>query len=294
MDFTSELKMLQKQIETRLSEKAEELLTSANLQEGMKYSLLAGGKRVRPVLACCIVKACGGDVEDVLNISIALECIHTYSLIHDDLPAMDNDDLRRGKPTNHKVFGEAMAILAGDGLLNYAFEIIFDEIIKRDYSPCYIEAGSLVAKAAGPWGMIGGQVIDIEKEGLNITIEELYEMHSKKTGALIEAACLLGVVISKNKNKQLLETVKEYSQLIGLTFQIVDDILDYTGNELLLGKKIGSDKENNKSTFISLLGLERSKSMADELTKKAILLADIIDGSGFLTEYTKYLLTRQN
>lgn len=292
MDFTASLQNVQHMIDENLRKLINDDYSDSNIVKAMSYSLLAGGKRVRPVLSVAICKALGGNMDEILNIGSAIECIHTYSLIHDDLPAMDNDALRRGKPTNHIVFGEANAILAGDGLLNFAFEIIFKEILKNNCDKRFIQAGELISRAAGVIGMIGGQVIDMENEGKQIELDQLYKMHSKKTGALIEAACLSGVYISGNL--EALELVKEFSSRIGVAFQIVDDILDYTGDEIVLGKKIGSDKQNGKATFVSLLGIEESKELADKLTIEAKRYAEQIDVSGFLMDFTEYLLKRQN
>ena len=292
MEFSLELKVKQNIINTRILELINVDDAPRSIVEAMKYSLLAGGKRIRPVLSLSICAGLGGNSEEVLNLACALEFIHTYSLIHDDLPAMDNDDLRRGKPTNHKIFGEAMAILAGDGLLNYAYEIIFNEIIKSGINSNYVYAGEIIARCAGIKGMIGGQVIDVENEGKNIDINKLYEMHRKKTGALIEAACTLGCCISNKIEK--MDNINEYSKNLGIAFQIVDDILDCTGNSEELGKNIGSDIANNKSTFVSVLGLNKSIELAKEYTEKAEHYANIIDKTQFLLYLTHYLLNRKS
>lgn len=294
MNFLNELKSNQTLIETKLMQ----LMVVDNAPEGileaMKYSLLAGGKRLRPILTMSICGALGGNNSEAINIGCAIELIHTYSLIHDDLPAMDNDDLRRGKPTNHKVFGEAIAILAGDGLLNYAFELIFKEIIDHNFEERFIIAGELISKASGAQGMVGGQVIDIENEGLKNNIEKLFEMHRKKTGALIEAACSAGCILSGKV--EFMNTVLEYSRNLGIAFQIIDDILDYTGDVNKLGKNPGSDMENNKSTFVSILGLERSRQLANEFSQKAESYAKEIEvtPNGFLINLTQYLLHRES
>jgi geranylgeranyl diphosphate synthase type II len=258
----------------------------------MKYSLFAGGKRIRPVLSLTVCEGLGGNPEKVLPLACCIELIHTYSLIHDDLPSMDNDDMRRGKPTNHKVFGEANAILAGDALLNYAFEFIFNTISLNNFEPKYILAGQTIAKAAGPAGMIGGQVIDIQNEGKNMSLEELINMHSKKTGALIEAACAIGVIIADRVDK--LDEIKEYSHNLGIAFQIVDDILDCTGDANKLGKKIGRDEALDKSTFMKILGINESRKLAVEYSNKALKLADKLDRTGFLGELTEFLLNRES
>lgn len=269
------------------AENSPEVLISA-----MKYSVFAGGKRVRPVLSLSICEGLGGCAEKVLPMACSIELIHTYSLIHDDLPSMDNDDMRRGKPTNHKVFGEANAILAGDALLNYAFECIFNSISENNFDKNYILAGQIISKASGPTGMIGGQVIDIENEGKNMSFEELIQMHSKKTGALIEAACMVGGVIANKMEK--LGDIKEYSHNIGIAFQIVDDILDCIGDSAKLGKNIGRDAACDKSTFVKILGINESKKLALEYSNKALNLAIKLDNSGFLGELTEFLLNREN
>lgn len=293
MSFEKELEKLTDLINSNLNNIINEKYTEKTIKNAIEYSLLAGGKRVRPILVLLITKALKGDLNRALPFALSIECIHTYSLIHDDLPAMDNDDLRRGIPTSHIKFGEANAILSGDGLLNLAFEIIFSDIMEsKGEKDNLIEAGSIISCASGIKGMIAGQIIDIESEGKEISIEKLIEMHSKKTGALIEASCKIPGLITNRKD--LLEDLSEYGKSIGLAFQIIDDILDYTGDPKLLGKNIGGDKENRKSTFITLLGLNKSKEFALDLTNKAIEISDKIDESGFLSKYTKYLLERKN
>jgi geranylgeranyl diphosphate synthase type II len=189
MKFTEEIIKKQKMVNDYLDKLMQIHEAPEIIIEGMKYSVTAGGKRIRPILALSICSGLGGNIEDAMPLACSIELIHTYSLIHDDLPAMDNDDLRRGKPTNHKVYGEANAILAGDALLNYAFECIFDTIEKNNYQPRFVKCGSIIAKAAGVTGMIGGQVTDIESEGKDMDLQQLIKMHRMKTGALIEAAC---------------------------------------------------------------------------------------------------------
>lgn len=294
MLFQEELKFKQNLVEARIKDLIEIKDSPVSIIDAMKYSLLAGGKRIRPILAQVICTALGGNSNEALNLGCAIEMIHTYSLIHDDLPAMDNDSLRRGKPTNHIVYGEAMAILAGDGLLNYAFEVVFHECINSGFESKFITAGEIISTASGVTGMIGGQVIDLENENEieTIKISDLYKMHRKKTGALIEAACLTGCVISGNI--KYYNTVKEYSQNLGIAFQIIDDILDYTGDEKKLGKNVGSDEANNKATFVSILGIEKSKKLAEEYSFTAKKLAEEIDKDGFLVELTEYLLHRDS
>lgn len=290
MDFSDELKLKQKLINNYLENLFVSTQAPKSILDSMNYSLLAGGKRIRPILVISIYESLGGKAEDILSIACSVELIHTYSLIHDDLPAMDNDDFRRGKETNHIKFGEDMAILAGDGLLNYAFELMFKAIKESSYNKKYIDASSVIAEAAGVSGMIGGQVIDIESSNKDINIDKLYEMHRKKTGALIEASCMAGCILSPRED--ILDKVKEYGQNLGIAFQIVDDILDYEGDSKILGKKTGMDDKNNKSTFVTILGINESKEIAKKYSEKAMILAEDIDKSEFLTKLTNYLLYR--
>lgn len=291
MHFNNELSKKQDIILDYLEGMFEVKDVPENILRSMNYSLFAGGKRIRPVLALSICEALGGNSKDILPFGCAIELIHTYSLIHDDLPAMDNDDLRRGKPTNHKVFGEAMAILAGDGLLNMAYETVLGAVLKNNSAEA-VKAAEFISKAAGIRGMIGGQVIDIESEGTRINIDRLKEMHKKKTGALIEASCAAGCLIAKRED--ILDTVLEYSKNLGIAFQIVDDILDVVGSSEKLGKNTGSDMQNEKSTYVSIFGLEKSKSLAEEYSQRAKSLAEKIDENGFLVNLTEYLLHRDS
>ena len=245
---------------------------SITLYESMTYSLKAGGKRLRPVQLLAACDFCGGDEKLALPYACAIEYIHTYSLIHDDLPAMDNDDLRRGMPTNHKVFGDAIAILAGDGLLTSAFEamnkdmlLYFDntEKLKRRIRAVYE-----ISKGAGCRGMIAGQVADIEAENKKCTKEILDYIHLNKTAAMIKAAVRAGAHLG-GADKKTLADLDDYAENIGLAFQIVDDILDISGDEEKLGKKIGSDQANQKATYPCRYGLEESKEKALELTENA-------------------------
>jgi geranylgeranyl diphosphate synthase, type II len=291
MNFLEQLQEKQRLVNRYLEEVIEINGAPKSIIDSMRYSLLSGGKRIRPILAMSFCEALNGEIKEVLPFACAIEFIHTYSLIHDDLPAMDNDDLRRGRPTNHKVFGEAKAILAGDSLLNYAFEIMLSEVVKKQYSSKFVEAAKVISSASGVRGMIGGQVIDIESEGTHLSIDTLIDMHSKKTGALIEASCLCGCIIANRQD--IIDKVIEYSKCIGITFQIVDDILDYTGDINKLGKNTGSDAANNKSTFVSILGIDESRKMAEKYTETARVIAGEIDGTGFLIELTNYLLHRE-
>lgn len=233
------------------------------IYEAMNYSLFAGGKRLRPVITLMTAQMCGSDEKDALAFACALEMIHTYSLIHDDLPSMDNDDIRRGKPTNHIVFGEAMAILAGDALLNKAMETAASAKLKPEI---IVKALKVLFNSSGTEGMIGGQVIDIEN--VERTEDELKNLHLLKTGALIRAAGLLGGIIAEATADEL-KAIDEFSINLGIAFQIQDDILDVEGSEEKLGKPIGSDADNDKTTYVTLFGIEKSKALVKEYTDRA-------------------------
>lgn len=264
--------------------------------EAMRYSLMAGGKRIRPMLTLAVADLFGGSREDALLFGTALECIHTYSLIHDDLPCMDNDELRRGRPTCHVAYGESTALLAGDALLNLAFELMSDRSGYHQIS----EAQALriireVSLCSGAHGMIGGQVVDLACEGAEaVSPETLTYMHERKTGALIRVSAVSGAMVSGASEKEI-EKISEFSLKLGLAFQIKDDILDFTGDEEVLGKPIGSDLESEKTTFVSLWGLEESQRRLDELTKQAqMCLNSFGERAGFLRAFSDYLLQRQN
>ncbi len=241
-----------------------------DILEAMRYSLFAGGKRLRPILCLAATEAVGGSKEIALPVACALEMIHTYSLIHDDLPAMDNDDLRRGKPTNHKVFGEAMAILAGDGLLTEAFALLsHPDLTQNIPAERVVQVINLIAQAAGYKGMVGGQVMDLNYTGKEIDLKSLETMHRHKTGALIVASVKSGAIVGGGKAEEI-DALGEYAVQIGLAFQIVDDILDVEGDVAEMGKRPGSDAEQNKATYPRLLGLSQAKERAKECIKKAI------------------------
>lgn len=247
------------------------------LIEAMKYSLEAGGKRVRPRLVFEFNNLCKGNRECAVPFACAVEMIHTYSLIHDDLPCMDNDDLRRGKPSNHKVFGEDTALLAGDALLTLAFEVMTDEnTINLVGEIACCKATNTLAKYAGAVGMIGGQIIDLTNENANAPIEVLKEMDYKKTACLIKSACELGC-ISANATDEQIKSASKYGECIGIAFQIQDDILDVTSSNEELGKPVGSDNDNSKSTYVSLLGIEKCRELVSELTEEAISALDIFE-----------------
>jgi len=263
------------------------------LIESMKYSLFAGGKRLRPMLALAAYDLFGKDVGEVMPYACALEMIHTYSLIHDDLPAMDNDDYRRGKLTNHKVYGEGIAILAGDGLLNYSFEIMLENALKQKNLYPHIRSIKEIAGSAGISGMIGGQVVDLESENKTIKEEILNYIHINKTAALIIAPLKVGAIIGGAKEEDI-KNMGEIGLNLGLAFQIKDDILDVIGDESKLGKSTGSDMEKHKSTYPSLIGLEASIERVKELTDNVIsLLKPYNERSNFLLDLSNYLMQRE-
>ena len=235
------------------------------VSEAMKYSVRNGGKRIRPMLTLEFCKACGAEPEKALPFACAVEMIHTYSLIHDDLPCMDDDDYRRGKPPCHIAFGEANALLAGDALLTLAFETAVKADIAAEN---VVRAVKELSYSAGILGMVGGQVLDLQNENKALTLSELEQIHNLKTGELIRVACVLGCVAA-GADEEKIKSAEAYAKGIGLTFQIVDDILDVTSDAETLGKPIGSDAENQKTTYVSLLGIEKSKEVAAELTRKA-------------------------
>ena len=265
-DFTLLMARDRAMIEEYLANVFREETRYADLQEAMEYSLLAGGKRIRPVLTLETCRMCGGNLQAALPFACGLEMIHTYSLIHDDLPAMDDDQLRRGRPTNHVVYGEATAILAGDGLLTAAFE----QLTRAELPPERIVAAvACLSRNAGPAGMVGGQALDMAGEGRSLTRGELEQLQSLKTGALISAAAELGCIAAGGTPEQR-EKVRAYAQALGRAFQIQDDILDVTSTDEELGKTVGSDRVNEKTTFITSLGLEGSRAMVEKLTGEAV------------------------
>ncbi len=259
--------------------------------EAMRYSLNAGGKRLRPVLLLEFARVFGVEARDAMPFALALEMIHTYSLIHDDLPCMDDDDLRRGRPTNHKVFGEATAVLAGDGLLNFAFEYVLSS--KHTLSAeTVLEALSYLAKASGSEGMIGGQIIDMEGEERALSEEEIKTLQSLKTGALIRAATYIGARLG-NADAEMLKKAEEYADCIGLAFQIQDDILNVEGDPDVIGKDVGNDEKSGKSTFVKLLGLNKCKERVGQLTEKAVEILGEFPDSDFLKWLTSELASRK-
>lgn len=273
-------------------------LPQKSVFEAMEYGVAGGGKRIRPVLAMAVCDMLGGNLNDAARVGCAIESIHSYSLIHDDLPCMDDDDLRRGKPSCHKAYGEDIALLAGDGLLNSAFEILSDaDAYESMGAKEILSVIKEISTASGALGMIGGQVIDLESEERDdVSLEELCGLHRRKTGALIRVSAVCGCLcagISDQKNKDF-QKIIEFSEKIGLAFQIKDDILDVIGQEELLGKPIGSDAEQNKNTFVTLMGLEGATEELNRLTKEAKQAVSGFDKNEFLLEFADYLLNRNN
>lgn len=261
-----------------------------NVAKAMDYSLEAGGKRIRPVLVLAFCNMCGGDYKKAAAPAAAIEMIHTFSLIHDDLPCMDDDDFRRGKPSCHKQFDEATAVLAGDALAIRPFEIIAKSTELSDTAKVRIIAE--LANSSGAEGMIGGQIIDIENEKRNVVDEEnLHTMYLLKTGKLIKTSCVMGC-IAAGADDEKIKYAEKYAECLGMAFQIIDDILDVTGNEQLLGKPVGSDAEENKTTFVTIFGIEKAREEAEKYTKQAMDILDKFDNNEFLKELTEYMLNR--
>ena len=261
-----------------------------NVAKAMDYSLEAGGKRIRPVLVLAFCNMCGGDYKKAAAPAAAIEMIHTFSLIHDDLPCMDDDDFRRGKPSCHKQFDEATAVLAGDALAIRPFEIIAKSAELSDTAKVKIIAE--LANSSGAEGMIGGQIIDIENEKRDVVDEEnLHTMYLLKTGKLIKTSCVMGC-IAAGADDEKIKYAEKYADCLGMAFQIIDDILDVTGNEQLLGKPVGSDAEENKTTFVTIFGIEKAREEAEKYTKQAMDILDKFDNNEFLKELTEYMLNR--
>lgn len=258
------------------------------LFESMRYSLLAGGKRLRPTFVLAFCDLCGGEIDAALPFAAAMEMVHTYSLIHDDLPCMDNDDFRRGKPTNHKVYGEATACLAGDALLTAAF----GQIAKAKLPPeRIVEAVRVLSACAGELGMVGGQILDMNAEHRRCTAQEVYDIQSRKTGALISAACQLGVIAAGGSKEQQ-RAAADYAEHLGLAFQIRDDILDVIGDARMLGKATGMDE--NKNTFVRLYGVAKCEEMVADETQKATDALACFENADFLIDLANRLISRNN
>lgn len=293
MDFEKQLQADVLLVEDYLKERFMGRVPRADLYDAMNYSLLSGGKRLRPALGIAVCHMCGGDVNAVLPFACAVEMVHTYSLIHDDLPCMDDDDLRRGRPTNHKVYGEATAVLAGDALLTAAFETIAEHgtSVTADRA---LAASACLGRAAGARGMVGGQVLDMAGEGHALSLSEVEELQKLKTGALISAAAEIGCIVAGGSEEQR-AAVRRYAQNLGLAFQIQDDILDVTGDEATLGKPIGSDAESEKTTFVTLKGIDACRELVQEKTNHAkAALSENFRDADYLCALADYLVGREN
>lgn len=266
-----------------------------SLTDAMRYSLLIGGKRVRPVLTLAFCELMGGDAENALPFACAVEMVHTYSLIFDDLPAMDNDDMRRGKPSNHKVFGEAMAMLGGLGLLSKAFELTTaSPVLAGIDTETALKASNLLSRASGLDGILPGQAFDIENDGTKtLSYEEVLKIHKLKTSAMLEAAVLLGCFAAGTDDKTQAK-VREYAVNVGLAFQIRDDILDVIGSSEKMGKTLGKDRTGRKTTFVDVFGVEKSQEYVVEYTEKAKKILSEFENNGFLMYLTDILCTREN
>lgn len=288
MELMTQLRPDQTLIEKALADYAAQWPSYGALKDAMSYSLLSGGKRIRPALTLAVCRLFGGREEDALPFACGLEMVHTYSLIHDDLPCMDDDDFRRGQPTNHKVYGEANAVLAGDGLLTAAFATL----AKAPLPPERICRGiATLAQAAGPHGMVGGQVLDLLGEGQSLTEEEITTIEALKTGCMIEAAARLGA-IAANSTPEEEAAAAAYARKLGLAFQIQDDLLDVVGSEAEFGKPIGSDAAKEKSTFVVLKGVEACQAWVNTLTEEAIACLLPFSGSDYLCGLARFLAGR--
>ena len=259
-----------------------------SLFDAMEYSLLAGGKRLRPIFAMDFCRMCGGDWKNAAPFAAAVEMIHTYSLIHDDLPSMDNDDFRRGRPTNHKVYGEAMAILAGDALLTDAFMVAASAKLLNPQDMGF--AISVLAQGAGSLGMVGGQVLDIQAESRELTEQEVIDIQSRKTGALINDACVLGVIAGGGTEEQIAAAAR-FAGALGMAFQIRDDMLDVIGTKEEMGKGVGTDAAKN--TFVRLYGLEKCEELVQKYTDTAISMLDAFDEKEYMISLAKSLTDRR-
>lgn len=293
MDIKAYLKDRKKLIDSFLESYFKSQFQPEALRDSIVYSLSAGGKRIRPILCLASYEACGGRAEDIVPYASALEFIHTYSLIHDDLPAMDNDDLRRGKPTNHKVFGEGMAVLAGDGLLTEAFYLLSCSNPPSLSCSSVLRVINEIAKASGIHGMVGGQAQDLLSENAEPDAETLLYIHTHKTAALISASVRTGGMLA-GASETLLNALTAYGENIGLAFQVIDDILDVEGETELLGKTKGSDEKKKKMTYPKMYGIERSKQKAGELIDNAIKALEPFDERAEpLRAIARYLLERK-
>jgi len=293
-DFKNYMKSQQKRVNDKLADLFIQTPQRGRLLSAMHYSLMAGGKRIRPILCISAASAVNDNHIDVLPAACAIECIHTYSLIHDDLPSMDNDDLRRGNPTCHKAFDEATAILAGDALLTVAFEIISDESLLHQNPRALLEIIRIISNASGPYGMIEGQMRDIASEAKQLNEVELEQLHLLKTGALIKASVLSGAILANATEKQK-QQLSHYAQNIGLAFQVIDDVLNVKGDPERLGKATGTDHNLQKNTYPGLIGMHRAEEKARRLVKKAIeSLQDFNYRAEPLREIAHYIVRRDH
>jgi len=293
-DLDTYLVFRRKQINDALVVMLDSAANSSRISKAMKYSLMAGGKRLRPILCLAATEAVGGKSENTIRAACALEMIHTYSLIHDDLPAMDNDDLRRGRPTCHLAFNEATAILAGDGLLTLAFQILStNNFTNENQASKWLRVLHHIASAAGYEGMIEGQMRDIASEGIQLEIEALEKMHALKTGALIEASIHTGAVLGDGSQEQI-ECLRIYAENIGLAFQVIDDILDVEGDPAVMGKGVGADQTRNKNTYPALMGIKESRAFARKLVNNALQALNYFDNkSDPLRAIAQYIIERE-
>jgi geranylgeranyl diphosphate synthase type II len=291
-DFNAYLSSKRRQINSALDSMFPD--TSRKIVSAMKYSLMAGGKRLRPILCLAAAETVGGDSQDVIWTACAIEMIHTYSLIHDDLPAMDDDELRRGQPTCHAAFDEATAILAGDALLTMAFEVLSSiKPIQEDQALDLIHVIHTLSTAAGHQGMIEGQMRDMAAEGESLTLDDIEKMHTLKTGALIEASVTAGAILGKGNHFQV-QQLKIYAKNTGLAFQVTDDILNIEGDPKIMGKNVGSDQIRLKSTYPAVLGMEQSKKFAKKLIDDALKALEYFDNrADSLRAIAKYVIDRQ-
>lgn len=287
--FERYLAQIEKALEKFLPHGEDNSLTQP-VVDSMRYSLLLGGKRIRPVMTLAFCQLCGGDAELALPFACAVEMVHTYSLIHDDLPCMDDDDLRRGKPANHKVYGEAMALLAGDGLLAKAFETA---LAFSGPAADAVRGAKILAQCAGAAGMVGGQCIDLNSEGQDVDLNLLAEMDQGKTVALISAACQMGCAAA-GAGEEALENARRYAEGVGMAFQIRDDILDVLGDAAILGKNVGMDSARDKRNYVSLLGVEEAQKLVDSFTAQAEEALQSFPGdTTFLGDLARSLATRE-
>src|SRR5216117_2500502 len=293
MNLKAYLRSRQKEIDRALDRYLPKPKTKpTTLHRAMRYSLFAGGKRLRPILCLAAAEACGGKISNALPLACALECVHTYSLVHDDLPSMDNDDFRRGRPTCHKIFGDGIAILAGDALLTIAFEIVSNAKPTSRYDTSILLRE--IAVAAGSQRLIAGQVADLEAEGKNVKRDQLQFIHENKTAAILKSSVRLGAM-SANADPKKLSAVTRFGQRLGLAFQIVDDILDVTQTSKILGKSAGKDVAAKKATYPAVIGLEKSRAEARRLTRQAHNALSLFrnDAAEPLHALANYLLERE-